>query len=97
MLGEKLFKQIIDFELRGLDSLALYALLQLQNKNLNAYLPVDYYLLLKYRRRQCTLLLPTWAKLLAKYIPKTKGLKLCIVLKLDVKERLNNLIFSIDF
>ena len=34
------------------------------------YLRVNYYLQLKYCRRQCTLLFPTWAKSLTKFILK---------------------------
>ena len=36
---------------------------------------VDCYLLLKYCRRQCTLLPPTWAKPLTKFNPKMQDFK----------------------
>ena len=36
---------------------------------------LDYYLLLKYCRRQCTLLTLTWAKPLRKFNPKMQGFK----------------------
>ena len=38
-------------------------------------LRVDYYLPLKYCRRQCTLLSPTWAKSLTKFNPKRHDFK----------------------
>ena len=37
--------------------------------------PLDYYLLLKYCRRQCTLLHPTWANSLTKFNPKLQDFK----------------------
>ena len=36
---------------------------------------MDYYLLLKYCTRQCTLLSPTWAKLLTKLNPEMQYFK----------------------
>ena len=48
-------------------------------------LRVDCYLLLKYRRRQCTLLPPTWAKSLTKFNPKMQDFKR--VLGLNCKEK----------
>ena len=38
-------------------------------------LRVEYYLLLKYRTKQCTLLSPTWAKSLTKFNPKMQTFK----------------------
>ena len=38
-------------------------------------LRVDYYLLLKYCPRQCTLISPTWAQSLTKFNPKMKDFK----------------------
>ena len=46
---------------------------------------VDCYLLLKYCRRQCTLLPPIWAKLLTKFNPKMQGFKR--VLDLNGKQK----------
>ena len=48
-------------------------------------LRLDGYLLLKYRRRQCTLLPPTWAKSLTKFNPKMQDFKR--VLGLNCKEK----------
>ena len=36
---------------------------------------MDYYLLINYCRRQCTLLPPTWAKSLTKFNPKMQDFK----------------------
>ena len=61
-----LIEQIIKFELRGLGPLVVYVLLQLvifMTKKLSKEnLREDYYLLLKYCMRQCTLFSPTGAK-----------------------------------
>ena len=46
---------------------------------------LDCYLLLKYRRRQCTLLPPTWAKSLTKFTPKMQDFK--HVLDLNCKQK----------
>ena len=46
---------------------------------------VDCYLLLKYCRRQCTLLSPTWAKSLTKFYPKMQDFK--HVLNLNCKPK----------
>ena len=46
---------------------------------------VNCYLLLKYCRRQCTLLLPTWAKSLTKLNPKMQDVQR--VLDLNCKEK----------
>ena len=46
---------------------------------------VDCYLPLKYCRRQCTLLPPTWAKSLTKFNPKIQGFKRA--LNLNCKQR----------
>ena len=64
-----LIEQNIEFQLRDLEPLAVHVLLSLVNfmtkeKSLKENLRVDYYLLLKYCRRQCALLSPTWTKLL---------------------------------
>ena len=45
---------------------------------------LDCYFLLKYCRRQCTLLSPTWAKLLTKFNPKMQDFK---VLDLNSKQK----------
>ena len=59
-------------------------------------LRVDYYLLLKYCSRQCTMLSPTWVKSLTKFNFKMQDFKF-FGLELSVKVGLNNLIFSIGF
>ena len=46
---------------------------------------VDFYLLLKYCRRQCTLLAPTWVKSLTKFNPKMQDFKR--VLDLNSKQK----------
>ena len=48
-------------------------------------LRVDCYVLVKYCRRQCTLLPPTWAKSLAKFNPKMQDFKR--VLDLNCKQK----------
>ena len=46
---------------------------------------VDFYSLLKYCRKQCTLLLPTWTKSLTKFNPKMQDFKR--VLDLNCKQK----------
>ena len=58
---------------------------------------LDCYLLLKYCRRQCTLLPLSWAKSLTKFNPKTRDFKCVLDLNCKPKEGLNNLDFSIRF
>ena len=59
---------------------------------------MDYYLLLKYCRRQYTLLPPTWTKSpTIKILHQTARFYTCFELKLQVKGGLNNLVFSIGF
>ena len=48
---------------------------------------LDCYLLLKYCRRQCTLLPPTWTKSLTKFNPKMQDFK--PVLDLNCKQKKN--------
>ena len=76
-----LIKQIIEFELRGPDGpLGVHVLIQFvifmtkQKENLE----VNYYLSLKYCKKQCTLLSPTWAKSLTKFNSKCKILKFLV-------------------
>ena len=73
-----LTKQIIEFELKGpgpsgrkhtLITGYFYEKAKISKENI----PVDYHLLLKYCRRQCTLLSPTWAKSLTKFNSKMQG------------------------
>ena len=81
-----LIKQIIEFELRGRGPLKFsnsstrtctpttgyfYEKTKISKKNLQ----VDYYLLLKYRKRQCTLISRTWALTLTKFNPKMQDFK----------------------
>ena len=49
------------------------------------YVRLDCYLLLKYCRRHCTLLPPTWAKSLTKFNPKIQDFKR--VLNLNCKQK----------
>ena len=94
------FEQTIKFEFRGLVPLGrintpatgnFYDKTKISKENLR----VDYYLLLKYCSRQCTLLSPTWVKS-QNLTPKCKILK-CFGLNLSVKVGLNNLFFSTGF
>ena len=62
-----LFKQIIEFQLRGpgppgRTCAPITGLLHDKTKTLKENLRVDCYLRLKYCRRQCALLPPTWTK-----------------------------------
>ena len=70
-----LIEQIVEFELRWSgpsDRTCTPTTCYYQDKTKisKENLPVDYYLLLKYCRRQCTLLPLPWAKSLAKINPK---------------------------
>ena len=59
---------------------------------------VDCYSRLKYRRRQCTVLPPTWTTSLTKFNPKMQDFySTGFELKLQTKEGLKNSIFSIGF
>ena len=49
-------------------------------------IPQDCYSLLKYYRRQCSLLPPTWAKSPAKFIPKMQDFKRVLDLNCKLKE-----------
>ena len=75
-------EQIVEFEMRGHGLLAVQILLQAiifmakQKPLTKALSRVFYYLLLKYCREQCTFLLPTWVKSLAKFNPKFKILNM---------------------
>ena len=74
-------EQTIKFEFRGLVPFGrvctpatgyFYDKTKISKENLR----VDYYLLLKYCSRQCTLLSPTRAKLLTKFNTKTQDFKM---------------------
>ena len=67
------------------------------NKNLLREIFEWIIILLKYCRRQCILLPPTWAKSLTKFTTKMQNFQLASGLKLQVKRGLNNLIFLIGF
>ena len=94
-------EQTIKFEFRGLVSLGrintpatgyFYDKTKISKENLR----VDYYLLLKYCSRQCTLLSLPGSNHLQNLTPKCKILK-CFGLYLSVKVGLNNLFFSTGF
>ena len=59
-------------------------------------LGVNYYLPLKYCKKQCTLLSPTWAKSLTKFNPKCQILKM-FWCELVSKRKIKQLTFSIRF
>ena len=70
-----LIEQIIEFELREQGPLGgtctpKLVILMTPQKFLKGDLRVDYYLMLKYCRRQCILLPPIWAKSLTKFDTK---------------------------
>ena len=74
-------EQTIRFEFRGLVSFGrmntpatgyFYDKTKISKENLQ----VDYYLLLKYCSRQCTLLSPTWVKSLRKFNTKMQDFKM---------------------
>ena len=80
-------EQTIKFEFRGLVPLGricapatgyFYDKTKISKKNLR----VDYYLLLKYCSRQCTLLSPTQAKSLTKFSTKMQDFKMFWTCKL---------------
>ena len=77
-------EQIIEYELRGagppertcsLITVYLIIIFMTNQKSLKENLIVDYSLQLKYCRRQCILLLPTWAESLTKFSTKMQDLK----------------------
>ena len=73
-------EEIIEFELRGPGSLdrtcaSTTGCFQDKTKSFKENLRVDYYLLPKYCRRECTLFSPTWAKSLTKFNPKRQNFK----------------------
>ena len=75
-----LIEQIIEFEWRGYGPpdrtcTPMIAYFHDKTKISKENLLVDYYLLLKYCRRQCTLLPSTWAKSLTKFSTKMQDLK----------------------
>ena len=75
-----LIEQIIEFELRvpkppGRTFTPITGYFHDKTKISQKNLRVDCYLLLKYCRRQCTLLPPTWAKSLTKFNPKMQDFK----------------------
>ena len=75
-----LIEQMIEFELRGPGPPGRTCTPKLVNfmtkqTSLKEDLRVDYYLLLKYCRRQCILLPPTWAKSLTKFDAKMQDFK----------------------
>ena len=76
-----LIEQIIEFELRGPNDTFtrtctpttgyFYEKTKISKENLR----VNYYLQLKYCKRQCTLISLTWAKSLTKFNPKMQDFK----------------------
>ena len=75
-----LIEQIIEFELRGpgppsRTCAPITGYFRDKTKIFEANLCVDYYLLVKYCRRQCTSLPLTWAKSLTKFNPKMQNFK----------------------
>ena len=92
-----LIEQIIQFELRGPEPLKfnntftrtytpttgyLYEKTKISKENLR----VDYYLLLKYCKRQCNLISPTWAQSLTKFNLKMQDFKRDLDLNCKQKE-----------
>ena len=69
-----LIKQVIEFQLRGRSRTFTPTTRYFYDKT-KENLRVDYYLLLKYYTRQCTLLSPIWAKSLTKFNPKMQDFK----------------------
>ena len=98
-----LIKQIIEFELREHRPLCgtctpKLVIFMTKQKSLKGDFREEFYLQLKYCRRHCILLSPTWAKSLTKFNTKMQDFQLiCFGLKLQLKGGLNNLIFLIDF
>ena len=75
-----LIDEIIEFELRGSrppgrTCTPKVVIFMTNQKFIKDNLWMDYYLLLNYCRRQCTLLPPTWAKSLTKFNPKMQDFK----------------------
>ena len=75
-----LIEQIIEFELRGLGPsgrtcTSKIGYLYGRTKIFKESFRVDYYLLLKCCKRQCTSLSPNWAKSITKFNPKTQDFK----------------------
>ena len=58
---------------------------------------MDYYLLLKYCRRQCTLLTPTWAKLLTKFKRKMQDFKRVLDVNCKLKKKNEQFDFLVGF
>ena len=83
-----LIEQIIKFELRGpgppgRTCTPKLVIFMTKQESLQEDLRVDYYLLLKYCRRQCILLPTTWAKSLTEFNAKMQDFK--CVLSLNCK------------
>ena len=73
-----LIELIIEFQLRGPGPpgrIPITGYFYNKTKISKQNLRVNYYFLLKYRRRQCTLLSPTWAKSLTNFNPKMQDFK----------------------
>ena len=86
-----LIKHIIEFELReqgplGRTCTPKLVIVMTTQKSLKGELRVDYYLLLKYCRRQCILLPPIRAKSLTKFNTKMQDCQLALVLNCNLRE-----------
>ena len=87
-----LFAQIIEFEVKkpgppGCRTCTpITAYFKCKTKISEEYFRVEYYLLLKYCRRQCALLPSTWAKSLKKFNTQVQDFKCVFVIKLQVRE-----------
>ena len=90
-LEEMLIEQIIEFELTEQGPLSgtytpKLVIFMTTQKSLNGDLRVDYYLLLKYCKRQRISLPPTWAKSLTKFNTKMQDFQLTLDLNCNLKE-----------
>ena len=86
-----LLEQIIEFQLRwprhpGRTSSSTTGYFPDKAKITKENFRVDYYLLLKYSTRQCTLLSPARAKSLTKFKPKMQDFKRILDLNCKLKE-----------
>ena len=75
-----LIERIIEFELRGPGTLgrtytSITGYFHDKTKICKETVRVDYYLLLKYCRKQCTVLYPTWAKSRTKFNSRMQDFK----------------------
>ena len=81
-------EQIIEFELSGSGPpgrtcTPKLVILMAKQKSIKGYFRVDYCSLLKYWKRQCILLPPTWAKSLTKFNFKIQDFKRVLVLNCE--------------